>query len=329
MLFHPERLSKFKNDKNFAPISMEFSLCNTCNSNCIWCNDRSVRALYNGCLETDIILKALKSMKKYGVLAVTFEGGGEPTMHKDFRHILFKAYKHNFDIGLITNGINLCNFTYSVTNQCNWIRISLDAGSRDTYKMVHRTDRWDDVLHNIKQLISIKKLHKFNCKIGISYIIHRFNYNEIYSTTKLMKSIGVDYIQFKPLIENNRFIYYKKANKYLNCAKRLKNDKFKVYISGDNAIKKDYNCCYAHRFSGQIDASGNVNVCCNLGHRTGLNFGNLHNKSFKRIWKSSKRKQIMKQIENSEFLKTCPVCRFHSTNMFLNKIKNKSSNNFI
>ena len=43
-------------------------------------------------------------MRKLGAKAITFTGGGEPMIHKDFYEILVTSKKLGFDCGLITNG---------------------------------------------------------------------------------------------------------------------------------------------------------------------------------------------------------------------------------
>ena len=325
ILGHPTKLGCFQKDINFAPVSMEFSISNDCNNNCVWCNDRKVRGLYDGFLEFDIIKQALVNMKSYGVKAVTFEGGGEPTMHPNFSEVIEFAKGLDFDIGIITNG-TLINEPLAkvIAGCCKWCRVSLDAGSKRSYNFLHKNNAFDAVIDGLRFMI---KYREGDFKVGVSYIVHEDNSHECFNCAKLLEKIGVDYVQFKPLITNGVFEPFDKE-RMDNINTQLANTAFKVYVSGSNATKQCYDFCHAHRFSGQIDAQGNVNLCCNLGYRQQLNFGNLHDESFIEIWKGKKRQEVINKVEQLGFKDKCPVCRFHSTNFLLNKIK-KENNNFI
>lgn len=339
ILSHLEELNRFKEGIDFFPISMEFSLTNRCNANCIWCNDRKIRGLYNKDIDSEAVIRTLENMKLKDVKAVTFEGGGEPTLHPDFNRIIIGAYLIGLDIGIITNGINIDNkvnvvYIYDgrpieqvsrariILESCKWIRISLDAGTKKTYKLLKGTDKFDKVMKNIEMLCKLKKQLRSKCKIGISYIEHDKNISEIVPIIKRLDKIGADYIQLKPLIKEGKFEETDYVKSFFTPGTKIK-----VIQSGYD-YSKDYNYCYAHLFSGQIDAGGNVNLCCNLGYKKRLNFGNINKQSFSKIWLGKKRQRIIKKTLSKRFKERCPVCRFDNTNKLLNSLK-EPANNFI
>lgn len=115
-------------DEKF-PISVELHLTDQCNLNCEWCTDRELRKNM-ATLPVESIEKIFQefSMHKTGV---TLEGGGEPTLHPDFREIVDMGYKYSLDMGLITNGIVDIS---DCIHKLKWIRVSLDSSNEKEYE---------------------------------------------------------------------------------------------------------------------------------------------------------------------------------------------------
>ena len=104
LMFHPEHLIALRNGKRPFPITCEIDLTNLCNHDCYFCVVKEMREEHKTSLETPVILRAIKQMKSMGMKGISFTGGGEPLVHKDFYSIL--AYTHDLGIhtGLMTNG---------------------------------------------------------------------------------------------------------------------------------------------------------------------------------------------------------------------------------
>ena len=68
---------------------------------CVWGEHIAVD---KSSLEKEIIKKCIKDMKALGTKAITFTGGGEPMIHRNFYEILSYAKSIGLDCGLITNG---------------------------------------------------------------------------------------------------------------------------------------------------------------------------------------------------------------------------------
>ncbi|HPG30596.1 MAG TPA: radical SAM protein, partial [bacterium] len=135
MLF-PEKIkellnvSEEKNDLSY-PISVELSLTNICNQNCVWCSDYELRNRLPGVLKKEIVFKLIDDLKSGGTKGITIEGGGEPTLHPDFCEIVEYIVKSGMSVGMITNGTNL-NYG-NLIDKFEWIRVSLDASDREEY----------------------------------------------------------------------------------------------------------------------------------------------------------------------------------------------------
>ena len=55
-------------------------------------------------MPTETVLKALDSFRAIGVTGVEFTGGGEPSIHPDFKKIVRYAKDLGFSLGICTNG---------------------------------------------------------------------------------------------------------------------------------------------------------------------------------------------------------------------------------
>lgn len=326
MRLHTDRVFQFLGGENVYPITIEVNLTNACNYACPWCSEQESRNMFSAAsIKKDVMLKALVDMKNGGVRSVTFEGGGEPTVHPHFEAIINNA--PDMDYGLITNGSRLHVLSKETIARLKYIRVSLDASDRETYKLIHGVDGFDDVIYGMRRVGAI------NCRgvLGVSYIVSNDTVPGMVEAAHLARDLGADYIQYKPLLGRNwKFVYCSMGN-MLDAVMQFNDPpNFSVFLSrfspeeiGTSYGKRDYKFCRAHRFIGAVAATGSVELCCNLKHKY-LNgeysFGELsENVSFKDIWESERRMKIINIVEtDTSFLKkVCVYCRMNDFNELL------------
>jgi molybdenum cofactor biosynthesis enzyme MoaA len=68
----------------------------------------------------------------------------------------------------------------------NSIKFSINAGTRETYKLVHGHDTFDKVIENLKICYKLKQEVNQKLRIMVSYVVTKQNENEI---DKLKKSL--------------------------------------------------------------------------------------------------------------------------------------------
>lgn len=139
-------------DKTFKPLHLSVNLTNKCNLNCSYCSgaDRMEGELSVGLLD-----KALEMFPS--IQAVTFTGGGEPTLHPYFRELaLIVAVNYGKKLALITNG------TQSIPEATlfEWIRVSIDGERKKIPglpkdKKVSFSWVWQDGDHKNKNLLKL------------------------------------------------------------------------------------------------------------------------------------------------------------------------------
>lgn len=335
ILFHLDKLVDFQDEENISPIVIECNITNKCNISCLWCSELCYReSRIKDEVEKDSMIKAIKEMGELRVKSIVFEGGGEPTLHKNLIDFVSTAYEAGIDVGLITNGTNL----EEVINHLEFfkfVRVSLDAGNRMVFKKVKGIDKYPIVLTNLRKLSLMKFKKKLNVVLGSSFVVTNNNITSAESYVVECKSRGIDYVQFKPEIRENTFNFIEGSDVFLKDIQyKYQDDTFGVFLSRFNGeacvSNKTYPFCYVHRFIGAITANGNVQACCNLKHKFGdsYNFGNIHKQGFKDIWNSEKREYLLNEMEtDKKFIDNCGQCRMDEMNKFLNFLKTKDDNN--
>jgi radical SAM protein with 4Fe4S-binding SPASM domain len=86
--------------------------------------------------------------------------------------------------------------------------------------------------------------------------------------------------------------------------------------------ERDYKECHGLPFFTLIDAKGNV-LPCNLFYGSpNLTYGNLYKNSFSEIWKSKRRKEVLKKLKEKGVAECRGACRLNPINQYLFQLKN-------
>ncbi len=332
ILRHSERIDEFFKSGNARPITAEFDMTNLCNNNCPYCFGYYKREYNNAHMAKEEAIKILDDLKEEGILAITFTGGGEPLMNSSTIEVMEYAEKKGFEVALITNGLALNEeYVRRALKISTWIRISADADSADTYAKTHGMNEkaWDFVLSNIKRAVELKKETNSSCTIGVGYLTSEYTFSkeQMLRFVKLFKKIGVDYVQFRPIMprwDDKKDIEKDTSLEIIKeCLKETTED-FKVLYSKPkyDLMEKPrehwrpYGLCLGANFTIVIGADKKVYVCC---HQRGIEkyaFGDLTKHTFKEIWN---RKQAA--FDKIDF-KDCPyLCRNNPFNIILWEIK--------
>jgi MoaA/NifB/PqqE/SkfB family radical SAM enzyme len=229
--------------------------------------------------------------------------------------------------GLVTNGTLLDGkVAERAAMFCEWVRISIDASTPDTYHLTHREDKtmFFHVLQNVDALVRDRNMYKTDCVIGASFLIHPANYKEIYSFAELAANMGVDYVQFKPLLTIRKWFSEDDMSKQIiqdmaMAKEDFESENFHVAANFGRfqhvkvGFKRPYDQCLGHNLIAIIMATGQMNVCCHQRPRANYTFGDLHRQGFEEIWFGKEREEAVRNIKFSE----CPSCKYEMYNQYL------------
>lgn len=281
--YYLDEIDRMQKGIYLNPISCEIDISNKCMLNCSFCMYKEYRKNNNVNLDKKIYEKLLYELKKIGVKSITFTGGGEPLMNPNFNNMFLSAKVLGFEIGLITNGVNLNEIDNP--SMFKFIRVSLDSSDQIIYFKIKKKFEFDNIINNIKG--GIKK----GAAIGISYVVCEENAKGIGEAEYLAESLGVKYIQFKPAWINNKSFVFDSLNNLSD--KTIITDRYKA---------EDNLPCKIAGLVGIVGADANVYFCCQHRGNKKFKLGSLKENSFEELWK--------KRLIIAPNISKCPQCRY-------------------
>jgi len=331
LIHHPEIINRLKNKDFLYPIQVHLIPTNFCNQKCKFCayritgNESNQHFNEKDYIPTDKILSLLDCLYKCNIKAIQYTGGGEPLCHPNINEIFQKTIDNNMDLALVTNGILLNDKLIEILNKSKWIRISVDAYSKETYCKLKNAPEfhYDKMIENIKKLIKNKSNDTI---IGIGFVVCQENYKEIYDAVKMFKDIGVDNVRISAAFQPEGFNYFnsffKEAKILSQKAKILADNKFDVFNLFDDRIgnmfnkKQDYNNCPMKDLVIYIGADFKVYTCCTLAYNDLGYIGDLNNQTFKELWNSNEKKDFY--FKHNPMRQCRLPCMFENKNEFIN-----------
>ena len=363
LLHHLDRLSEWQQTGQTRPVLLEINLSSVCNQACRWCissfshvsNPAMSKAekeakKSSGCsskwIDVQHLERFVDEAQAFGVKAVNWSGGGEPTVHPQFTDIaLFTSGK--LEQGLMTNGQFPKKYVSIIGENMRWVRISLDTFDAEKYHYHRYSSQFCQILENIRLLTY------HSAEVGLNMNIAEFNMDEIVDFARRSRDLGVAYVQFRPILglpfELREDAPYKnqlgqsllpKIKEALQQAKTYETDTFKVHISWDKFqdienvegnYGRFYKACEGHHFVCVVDANGEMDVCMyHLGEKA-FRLGNIYEKSLPDIWASAERAATIKHCRESIDFDKCQVCcKQHVINQFLHQLAQPIQNvNFL
>lgn len=328
---HTDKLEEWKQFGDTTPIVVEFGITNDCNHKCFFCSDRRFQKQHPGSFDWDVLKQLLIDFRSFGVRSVVWEGGGEPLLYPHFTELLELSFGHGLSNGILTNGslIIPSQLVEVIVDTCDFVRISLDAGTSKIYETMHSVNEFHITIAGMKALVDRKRKVEKKLTVGASMLIHAYNQCDIVEAANICRDCGIDYIEYKPLM--HRFMYQRVpgCEPYFEEAKKYETADFKVYViryDQESLQMQDrkFQYCYAHRLIGSFTATGHVFLCCSLkDQRDKYCFGRLdQDHTFMSIWRGEKRAKILELIESDpNFVNNCKNCRLDPFNEVMNVIK--------
>ena len=331
--FHPQLVAQWleadtwEKAKKVYPPYWEITTSAACNHRCIFC---SVDAIgYPAILmDANKLIDRMREAAALGVKSVMFAGTGEPLLHRHIDSIVDEAVLAGLDAAFTTNGI-LLNKLHSL-HRCAWIKVSLNAGTPESYAKIHQTDigDWDKVWNGIRNAVK----RKGNCTIGVQCVVLPENFMEMGNLAWLARDAGADYLVLKPYSQGTfsivqREINYQEMEDELEATKQFSTPTFQV-IYRQNAVKQEseshhYDKCRATPFFWVYSmATGDIFTCSAHLLDKRFSIGNLNTQTFQEIWEGEGRRknwELMKEFDIKQCRKNC---RMNQANIYLHDLEN-------
>jgi len=334
-----KRVTKTPDLEKVYPVTLELGPSGRCNNHCNFCMHGKY---YNNGVDMPFQLykKLIDEVSSYEpdkqTRGMIFSSSGEPALNPRIIDFIHYTKRNGIDVAVISNGSALgrSGLIETIVKDATWTRISLNAGTPKTRAKIHRVNIKDysRVMGNLSGLSKKKREIGSECNIGAQIVVTEENYAEIESACRDVKNTEIDYFQIKPVVfhplDGRKQLCKDFWEEVLKNSEKIKNkyedEKFKVFVKYDqfSAIMKPdydksaYNKCRA-LFFPIIEADGKVYHCSQTRGIGSLELGDLTKQTFKEIWESEKRNEIIKNIDID---KCQPVCRCHANNKLLTHI---------
>jgi GTP 3',8-cyclase len=330
--YHVKRVHDWLAGKTIAPIYIEISPSGACNHRCVFCalDFMDYRPSF---LETQVLEKCLAELAKLGLKSVMFAGEGEPLLHKDITQISQSAHRQGLDIALTTNGVLFDEKRSSkLLPVCSWIKVSCNAGSSETYNLLHRgrLDDFNTVFSNLEVAVKIRQSKGYFCTLGLQMLLLPENQHEVLVLAKRCRDTGLDYLIIKPYSQHPQSktrVYEKIRYDEIGIAREevesFATESFSVIyreqsMNAWDAGNRSYNRCLALPFWSYLDSRGNIYGCSMHLNDDRFCYGNIYHNSMAEIWHGEKRKESLVWVANHLDPHHCRVnCRMDKINDYL------------
>ncbi|MHC4618295.1 MAG: radical SAM protein [Planctomycetota bacterium] len=255
---------------------------NVCNLRCPLCpTGTREKNMNRQLLKFDLFTKIIDRLYPY-VYEVALHNWGEPFLNSDICKMITYCRQKNIGTNLSTN-LNIPDLDVEaiIKSGLEYLVVSLDGTTQDTYSFYRIGGNIDIVFRNIKHIITAKRnLRTKKPFIEWQYIVMKHNCHQIDDARKIAKELGVDLIRFiavgLPFGTQNARELAEKWFPYIP-------DEQDGYIEGRFLQQPIRGPCFYLYRSVTINPDGTLAPCCAVWESR-HSFGDLAHADFSEIW---------------------------------------------
>ena len=300
------------------PKNALVELTNACNHACIFCYNpemkRSISRIDINIFKSFILKGVSEGLEEVGLYAT-----GEPFMTKNLHQFVKIAKDSGLKRVYITsNGAlaNLSKVKESLKAGLDSIKFSINAGSKETYKMIHGQDDFDKVIKNLKDIYHYKNENNIKLQLLCSFV---------FTDLTKKKTISFKKKYQKYFDEEIRFL--KAANQGGHTKERSEILTNKIDHDANNHknlnLEKNFKPCGMLWDRLHLTAEGNLTACC-VDYENDLVYKKFSEKE--KIVEQFNSEKIanlrLKHLNNDLKNTICYNC-IYNKNLEYNKIDNK------
>ena len=319
------------------PKVLYIETTNRCNLKCRGC------ILYRGSWEParDISLAELVTITDQlaELEQVYLHGIGEPLLNPELPEIISHLKGRRVYVLFNSNGILLNRQRQQdlINAGLDELRISLDAASAKGYKIIRDSNKFGQIVENLKSFLWLQKQQQIALpKLSLWFLGTRENIAELPGFIELAAEIGVEEIYLQRLVYFQDDEGYGAARATQTLQKPADGSSEVIQASQELAVKlgirfnasgrsdpveslqgeaegkRPWSRCYRPLTLMYITANGNVLPCCISPFSTvdyaSIILGNIYDNSLEEIWTGSKYETFRKQHQTATPPKCCRGC---------------------
>jgi len=180
----------------YAPSSLNLLMVDKCNSCCIMCGHDYKNCGSSDALTLEKIKMIYDKLDMKQLVEVIYGGGGEPFLNSELADIASftrkqcPAVQHTVISNMIASPNDKVILSL-LKNRVHFL-VSVNAASRKVFEQVAGIDAFENVVANVKRLVSLRKKTGSKVGISISIILMKQNIGELPNFILLAKDMGVD-----------------------------------------------------------------------------------------------------------------------------------------
>ncbi len=320
-----------------TPTGIELLPTTECNLNCGHCRSGSRkefiadRSTYSEVEMERYVGELLEQgVKEFRISGIT----GDPLMKLSKEATLLAAkkvlkFKHDhfdssFQLGLVTNGVNLDEEARQVFVYGDYVQVSLDGVSEADFRDLKKRPAFEEVMENINQLARLKEELNTNVTLRVSFLIRDFPRRYLDNVIRQLKGLGVDQVVFKmawgDLNKGYVFSFEELLETYAYLA-QLQNkyvepgDSFDVIIADtpeevgeinkDKGLRSEVHQCYYARLRATLSEKGELVSCCHKKQNGLPVLGDAKKDSIPAVWQSAAFQEKLKSIDPAKDCSSC------------------------
>lgn len=306
---------------NKVPKNALVELSNSCNHECVFCYNPEMKRKTSS-LNIEKFVGFVKQSAKEGLEEIGLYATGEPFMTKNLDSFIRIAKENGIRRVYITSNGALASIDKVI--KCidaglDSIKFSINAGTRESYKIIHGFDDFEKVISNLKKIYEFKTNNKIKLQLLCSFVITDLTCHE---TTAFEQNYNY--------LFDEKIVFFKAGNQGGRTYEKNKSITRKV--KQNNLRKFEYKPCEMLWNRLHLNNEGNLTACC-VDYENDLVYTKLN--SEKKILEHFNSKKIIelreKHLNNDLDGTICKNC-IYNTMVRFNKLmggetENRDTNN--
>lgn len=347
-LWHLDDIKSLRDGHQIVPKQVQLIISDLCSHACSFCayrrpdgfsseqfgviEDGKLNVNPNRMISADKAKEILHDCWDLGVKAIQFTGGGEPTVHPHCIDIFGYAQQLGLETALVSHGNILRPGWECVYPKMSWIRISIDAGTPETYAAVRKVHPsfFSKALQHVSKIRQAIDASESPCLLGVGYVITTDNWIELYDGVRMIRDAGAHNVRLSAMFSKAGDAYYQHHLEDIKHeiwrTMQLQTPHFKVVnmfgerMSDLKQHAPDYDFCGYQQFNMYIGGNLKVYRCCSTAYTLHGEVGDLTHQSFREWFHSHEKYDNYQNFK----ARSCQVCQFNNKNVAINYAIDKS-----
>lgn len=185
-----------------APQKLVLSHDSSCNLACPTCRNDFIMVPQDQQVALEQMQNKLLAEISKDVRILHMDGAGEVFYSKPSRNMLKKLTRERYPhlkFDLITNGLLFTRRAYEefdLSGRLHRMRISIDAATEETYKIVRRGGSFPKLLSNLEFMRQLRTEENQNFDLHFLFVVSAYNFREMPEFITMSKRFGVNKIRF-------------------------------------------------------------------------------------------------------------------------------------